>query len=111
MLPPTPAGTDHQQPHSHDGIPEPYICSHDSHFQFGSFDAAPFNSVASAMQSPAEDSRCQLARWRSVCSRNQARYPDPYSLFPVDVYNSKEFWPYPGWFPDEYLDIGEHAAV
>ncbi|KAL0022553.1 hypothetical protein WJX77_002477 [Trebouxia sp. C0004] len=79
------------------------LCSPDSCLKFGSFDAAhfsrAFSCAASAMHHPApatQSSSQQLQEWQTVCRNNQERYPDPYVLFPMDVYNRNSFWPYPG---------------
>ncbi|DBB15319.1 TPA: hypothetical protein ACH3X3_003569 [Trebouxia sp. C0006] len=86
------------------------LCSPVSCLKFGSFDAAHFSFdaehfssahfswVASAMHPPvpATDSSQQFQEWQSVCRNNQERHPDPYALFPMDVYNRDSFWPYPG---------------
>ncbi len=73
-----------------------------AHFSFDaehfSFDAACFSSAAPAIHplAHATDSSQQFQEWQSVCRNNQERYPDPYALFPMDVYNRDSFWPYPG---------------
>ncbi|DBA73833.1 TPA: hypothetical protein ACH3X2_009583 [Trebouxia sp. C0005] len=78
------------------------LCSCDTSLKFGSFDAAYFSSAfscaASAMHHPvpATDSSQQFQEWQAVCRNNQRRHPDPYMLFPMDVYNRDSFWPYPG---------------
>jgi len=69
-----------------------------AHFSSAHFSSAHFSSVAPAIHPPvpATDSNQQFQEWRSVCRNNQERHPDPYALFPMDVYNRDSFWPYPG---------------
>jgi len=93
------------------------LCSPDSCLKFGSFDAAPFSSAfssaASAMHPPVPitDSSQQFKEWQAVCRTNQDHYPNPYALFPMDVYNYDSFWPYPGRCPEDDLDVDDYAAV
>lgn len=77
----------------HFGFDVPHISCDASHFS-----SANFSSAAPAMHHPvpATDSSQQFQKWQSVCRNNQECYPDPYALFPMDVYNRDSFWPYPG---------------